>query len=104
MQVLEPPKVYPVVVVGSGASGGMAAWNLTRQGVEVVLLDAGDKFDRAKFWTHVTPWEERERHARGERPPSSSTRRSSRTSPPGSAPSIWSGCGATGARPTSGAG
>src|SRR6266542_51929 len=69
MQVLEPPKVYPVVVVGSGASGGMAAWNLTRQGVEVVLLDAGDKFDRAKFWTHVMPWEERERRARGEHPP-----------------------------------
>src|SRR3989442_9842751 len=69
MQVLEPPKVYPVVVVGSGASGGMAAWNLTRQGIEVVLLDAGDKFDRAKFWTHVMPWEERERHARGEAPP-----------------------------------
>ena len=69
MQVLESSKVYPVVVVGSGASGGMAAWNLTRQGVEVVLLDAGDKFDRAKYWTHVTPWEERERRARGEGPP-----------------------------------
>ena len=47
----------------------MAAWNLTRQGVDVLLLDAGTKFDRAKYWTHVRPWEARERRARGEQPP-----------------------------------
>ena len=41
MQVIRPRKVYPVIVVGSGASGGMAAWNLTRKGINVVLLDAG---------------------------------------------------------------
>ena len=58
-----------VLVIGSGASGGMAAWNLTRQGIDVLLLDAGDRFDRAKFWTHVQPWQRRERLARGERPP-----------------------------------
>ncbi len=69
MQVIEPSRGHPVVVVGSGASGGMAAWNLTRKGVDVLLLDAGDKFDRAKFWTHVTPWEARERHQRGESSP-----------------------------------
>src|SRR6478736_4776222 len=69
MQVIRPAKVYPVVVVGSGASGGMAAWNLTRQGIDVVLLDAGEKFDRAKFWTHVTPWDARVRRSRGEEPP-----------------------------------
>ena len=69
MQVLRPPKVYPVVVVGSGASGGMAAWNLTRQGINVVLLDAGTKFDRSKYWTHVRPWEARERKARGDKEP-----------------------------------
>ena len=68
MQVITPPKVYPVIIIGSGASGGMAAWNLTRQGIEVVLLDAGDKFDRAKYWTHVTPWESQARLARGEKP------------------------------------
>ena len=44
----------------------MAAWNLTRKGINVVLLDAGSKFDRANFWTHVPPWEAREREARGE--------------------------------------
>jgi choline dehydrogenase-like flavoprotein len=69
MQVISPAKVYPVVVIGSGASGGMAAWNLTRQGIEVVLLDAGERFDRSKFWTHVRPWEARDRRARGESPP-----------------------------------
>jgi len=69
MQIIRPRKVYPVIVVGSGASGGMAAWNLTRKGIEVLMLDAGDKFDRSQYWTHVMPWEERERRARGERPP-----------------------------------
>ena len=69
MQIIDPKKVYPVIVIGSGASGGMAAWNLTQKGIDVLLLDAGDKFDRAKFWTHVRPWERRERRARGEKPP-----------------------------------
>lgn len=69
MQIKKQTKVYDVVVIGSGASGGMAAWNLTRQGVNVLLLDAGTKFDRSKFWTHVLPYEARERRARGEHPP-----------------------------------
>ena len=55
MQVSRAPKVYPVIVVGSGASGGMAAWNLTRKGINVLMLDAGTKFERSKFWTHVQP-------------------------------------------------
>lgn len=69
MQIIAAPAVHPVVVIGSGASGGMAAWNLTRQGIDVLLLDAGGKFDRSKYWTHVQPWEARERAARGEKPP-----------------------------------
>ncbi|MBP6820835.1 MAG: GMC family oxidoreductase [Acidobacteria bacterium] len=69
MQVKKQAKVYDVVVIGSGASGGMAAWNLTRQGVNVLLLDAGGRFDRSKFWTHVLPYEARERQARGEHAP-----------------------------------
>lgn len=67
--IRQSPRVYPVIVVGSGASGGMAAWNLTRQGVEVLLLDAGEKFDRGQYWTHVTVYEARERARRGEKPP-----------------------------------
>jgi choline dehydrogenase-like flavoprotein len=69
MQIIEPQKVYPVIVIGSGAAGGMAAWNLTRKGVEVVLLDAGDRFDRSTFWTHVRPWEARVRLSKGDHPP-----------------------------------
>ncbi|MFI5077704.1 MAG: FAD-dependent oxidoreductase, partial [Vicinamibacteria bacterium] len=69
MQIIRSPKVHTVVVIGSGASGGMAAWNLTRQGIDVLLLDAGTKFDRGTYWTHVRPWEARERRARGQSPP-----------------------------------
>jgi choline dehydrogenase-like flavoprotein len=69
MQIQRSQKVHDVVVVGSGASGGMTAWNLTRQGVNVLMLDAGTKFERGKFWTHVKPWEWDERIARGQTPP-----------------------------------
>ncbi|HVT93185.1 MAG TPA: GMC family oxidoreductase [Bryobacteraceae bacterium] len=68
MQIVNSPDVHDVIVIGSGAAGGMAAWNLTRQGVNVLLLDAGTKFNRAKFWTHVKPWEWRKREARGQHP------------------------------------
>ena len=33
------------------------------------MLDAGDKFDRDKFWTHVLPFEADERLRRGDNPP-----------------------------------
>ena len=69
MEVIRQPKVYDVVIVGSGASGGMAAWNLTRQGVNVLMLDAGKKFNRDEYWTHELPYARRERVARGEKPP-----------------------------------
>jgi choline dehydrogenase-like flavoprotein len=69
MQVIKSPRVYDVVVIGSGASGGMAAWNLTRQGMNVVVLDAGERFDRNNFWTHVMPYEWRERVRKKEFPP-----------------------------------
>lgn len=69
MQIKKSPEIHDVIVIGSGASGGMAAWNLTRKGVNVLMLDAGEKFQRSKFWSHVKPWEERVRRDRGERPP-----------------------------------
>lgn len=62
-------EVHEVIVIGSGASGGMAAWNLTRQGINVLMLDAGTKFRRSQFWSHVKPWETRELLAKGQRPP-----------------------------------
>lgn len=69
MQIKRSPQQHDVIVVGSGAAGGMAAWNLTRQGVNVLMLDAGTKFDRTKFWSHVKPWEWRDRIEAGKQPP-----------------------------------
>jgi choline dehydrogenase-like flavoprotein len=69
MQVIKQPKVYDVIVIGSGASGGMASWNLTRQGISVLLLDAGKKFNKADYWSHVLPYEARQRTQAGEHPP-----------------------------------
>ena len=60
---------HDVVIIGSGASGGMAAWNLARKGVKVLVLEAGSKFNRGDFWTHMPPWKERERRREGKRSP-----------------------------------
>src|SRR6188508_1898510 len=38
-------KTYDAIVIGSGAAGGMAAFALTQQGLEVLLLEAGRKLD-----------------------------------------------------------
>ena len=38
-------KTYDAVVVGSGAAGGMAAYVLTSQGLNVLLLEAGKQID-----------------------------------------------------------
>src|SRR5579883_875620 len=69
MQIQRSPQVHEVLIVGSGAAGGMAAWNLTRQGVDVLVLDAGTKFSRSQFWTHVKPWQARQLRARGKHAP-----------------------------------
>jgi len=72
--------VADVIVVGSGASGGMAAYNLTQKGVKVLMLDAGGEFDRRYFWTHTLPYEgDRRRRAATRRRSSTWTRRSSPT-------------------------
>ena len=68
MQIIPAREVYPVIVVGSGASGGMAAWNLTQKGIDVLLLDAGDKFDRVEVLdARPAMGGARPRRARGER-------------------------------------
>src|SRR5882762_10352732 len=38
-------KEYDVLIIGSGASGGMAAYNLTKKGIKCLLLDAGPLVD-----------------------------------------------------------
>ena len=41
MSILKRRDVYDVVIVGSGAGGGMAAYELTKAGANVLLLEAG---------------------------------------------------------------
>jgi choline dehydrogenase-like flavoprotein len=69
MQVQDSRDVKEVIIIGSGAAGGMAAWNLTRKGVNVTMLDAGRKFNRGEFWTHVKPWQWQQRLDAGQKPP-----------------------------------
>ena len=38
-------KEYDVLIIGSGASGGMAAYTLTKKGVKCLMLDAGPQVD-----------------------------------------------------------
>ncbi len=52
-QAQRPPKIYDVVVVGSGASGGWAAKRLAEAGLEVALLDAGGPQRDANFSEHL---------------------------------------------------
>lgn len=46
-QIQETPEVYDVIVVGSGAGGGMAVYELTKAGAKVCLLEAGQYYDPA---------------------------------------------------------
>ena len=51
-------KTYDAIVVGSGASGGFAAKELTEGGLEVLLLEAGPRLNQATdFHTHKWPYE-----------------------------------------------
>lgn len=69
MDILQQPDTHDVIVVGSGASGGMAAYNLATKGVKVLMLDAGGTFDRRAFWAHVLPFQRVARERAGERQP-----------------------------------
>src|SRR6202045_4007398 len=43
--VADLKKTYDAVIIGSGAAGGMAAHVLTSHGLEVLLLEAGEKMN-----------------------------------------------------------
>ena len=64
--IKEQATVYDVVIVGSGAGGGMAAYQLAKAGAKVCLLEAGGYFDPAdpKYITQMkNPWESPRRGA-----------------------------------------
>jgi len=61
-QIKKSAKVYDVVIVGSGAGGGMAAYMLSKAGANVLLLEAGGFWDPAdpKYinqlkWSYESP-------------------------------------------------
>jgi choline dehydrogenase-like flavoprotein len=70
-QIQKAPTMYDVVIVGSGAGGGMAAYTLAKAGAKVALLEAGGYFDPAdpKYITQLKwPWESSRRGASTTRP------------------------------------
>src|ERR1700758_475509 len=59
-QITRSPKTYDVVVIGSGAGGGMAAKILTEGGLNVALLEAGpqvypEKDYKMLMWPYEAP-------------------------------------------------
>lgn len=70
-QVKKAAKVYDVLIVGSGAGGGMAAYMLSKAGANVALLEAGGYYDPAdaKYITQLKwPYESPRRGAGTTRP------------------------------------
>jgi choline dehydrogenase-like flavoprotein len=60
MQIIRNRTIYDVVIVGSGAGGGMAAKVLTEAGANVLMLEAGVMFDSARdskmmAWPYQSP-------------------------------------------------
>lgn len=54
-QLKSSAKVYDVIIVGSGAGGGIAAYVLTKAGAKCLILEAGSWYDTAKE-SHMMEW------------------------------------------------
>lgn len=70
-QIKEQAAAFDVCIVGSGAGGGMAAYQLAKAGYKVALLEAGGYFDPRdpKYITQLKwPWESPRRGANTHRP------------------------------------
>ncbi len=71
MQIKENPKIYDVIIVGSGAGGGMATKILSESGLKVAVVEAGPHFDPADPEDRTQlkwPWESPRRGASTTRP------------------------------------
>ncbi len=59
MQTAKQQKVYDTIIIGSGASGGMAAKELTQRGLEVLVLEAGPPVNPQKdISQHLFPFQD----------------------------------------------
>ncbi len=64
LQIKKNAKQYDVVIVGSGAGGGMAAYILAKAGIKVCLLEAGPMYDpKTNITQFKNPWESPRRGA-----------------------------------------
>ena len=64
LQIKKQTKKYDVVIVGSGAGGGMASFILSKAGLKVCLIEAGPMFDPAINVTQLkNPWDSPRRGA-----------------------------------------
>ncbi len=62
MAAIAEKKVYDAVVVGSGITGGYAAMELTKKGLETLVLEAGRPISPERDYVeHVPPWQMRSR-------------------------------------------
>lgn len=69
MQIIESSEKYDVCIVGSGAGGGMTAHELTKAGLDVLMLEAGGWFDSEDFAMFTWPYETPRRGGATERQP-----------------------------------